>query len=51
MSKKLSVLELPIYREYFPVFLEILEKLNLEIKNKNGHILLLKETYQITIQI
>ena len=51
MSRKLSVLELPLYRDYFPIFLEILEKLNLEIKNKNGHILLLKETYETTIQI
>lgn len=51
MSKKLSVLELPIYKEHFQVFLEILEKLDNLIKTDSNHSLLLKETYQTTIQI
>ncbi len=51
MSKKLSVLELPIYREHFEIFLEIIEKLDVLIREKSKHNLLLINTYQITIQI
>lgn len=51
MSKKLSVLELPIYREYFNVFLEIFEKLDELIKSDSKHYLLIKNTYSTLIMI
>lgn len=51
MSRKLSVLELPIYREHFGIFLEIIEKLDTMMKEKSNHGLLITETYQTSIQI
>lgn len=51
MSRKLSVLELPIYREHFGIFLEMIEKLDNLLKEKTKHNLLVSETYQTSIQI
>ena len=51
MSKKLSVLELPIYKEYFEIFKEILEVLESLLSSNSQHIILLTQTYKTTIQI
>jgi hypothetical protein len=51
MSKKLTVMELPLYRDYFEVYKEIMEKLEYLIQKNSKHSLLLKETYKTTIQI
>ena len=51
MSAKLSVLELPIYREHFSTYMEILEKLNELLKKGSNHTLLIKQAYTTTMQI
>ncbi len=51
MSKKLSVLELPIYKEHFKVFLEALDILDEKMSSEKKHGILLKETYETIIQI
>ncbi|MFW6286003.1 MAG: hypothetical protein ACOC16_02675 [Nanoarchaeota archaeon] len=51
MTKKLTVLELPIYRDYFPTFLEILNKLEEKLKTDSTHKLLIKKTYETVIEI
>jgi len=51
MTKKFNVLELPIYREHFKMFLEIIEKLEVFIIENSRHKLLLVESYKIAIKI
>ena len=51
MTKKFNVLELPIYKEHFKMFLEIMEKLEILISENSKHKLLIIETYKNAIQI
>jgi len=51
MTKKFNVLELPIYRDYFEIFLEISIELDKLIKNNSSHMILVKQTYSTLIQI
>ena len=51
MSKKLNVLELPIYKEYFEIFKEILGVLESLLSSNSQHTILLTQTYKTTIQI
>jgi hypothetical protein len=50
MTKKFSVLELPIYRDYFQIYLEIIEILETK-KDTSKHRILIIETYKTIIQI
>lgn len=51
MSKKFSVLELPLYRDYFHIFIEILEKLDEKLQKETKHKILIKNTYDNVIEI
>ena len=42
MSRKFSVLKLPIYRDYFQIYLEIIEKLEVKKDTSKHRILILK---------
>ncbi len=52
MTKKMNVLELPIYKEHFNVFIEILNLLETYLnKEKIRHEILIRKTYEIATEI